>query len=404
MIRQALPRDEALPQMALLLDPEAMAPVLERMLEGASPPSAVRIRYLRYRPGRRLVVCYEVEAGGATLEAVALAEPGADLAELAAGRRNARLAKKVGGRIPARTPLAYEPAMDALVQWSPLDIELPALAEPPEKLRQELERAGLELEDDDLPRLTKHKPLNRAVLRLSRHVVKIYADAGSFAASVHATHKAASLPLRTGVCDAVVPDLRMAAQSLVPGSPPPDAVAVAPQAAALLAVLHAQKVSGLPLEPADDQLDDVSGDADLVSVLVPALEERVARLLRRLEAALPHDPLVPSHGGYRRSQLLESNGELGVIDFDGFCRSPAARDLASFVAALVDEPDDLGRAAATLDVLADAYGSRPVGVGWYLATYLLRRTRRPFTRLQEDWPEAVEERLVAAEQALELQI
>lgn len=402
MIRQALPKDEALPQLAQLLDGEAMAPVLAGMLDDATPPT-VRIDYLRYRPGRRLVVCYEVEAGETTLEAVAVAEAGADLAGRASDSRNTRLVRKVVGRTPVRTPLAYEPTVNALIQWSPLDVELPALAEPPETLRHELVQAGLELADGDLPRLVKHKPLNRAVMRLSRHVVKIYADAGAFAASVHAIHKAASLPLRTARCEAIVADLRISAQSLVPGSPPPEGAAVAPQAGALLAMLHASQVSGLPLEPAADQLDDVSGDAKLVSVLVPSLEDRVDGLLRRLEAELPDEPLVPSHGGFRRSQLLESNGELGVIDFDGFCLSPAARDLASFTAALVEEPDDLERAAATLDVLVDAYGERPPGVTWYLATYLLRRTRRPFTRLQEDWPDAVEERVRAAELALELE-
>jgi hypothetical protein len=402
VIRQALPTDRALPQLPRLLDAEAMAPLLAGMLDEASPPTMVRIGYLRYRPGRRLVVCYEVEAGETTLEAVAVAEVGADLAGQANDGRNARLVKKVIGRSPVRIPLAYEPALDALVQWSPLDVELPALAEPPERLRDELVQAGLEIAGDDLPRLAKHKPLNRAVMRLSRHVVKIYADAGAFAASVHAIHKAASLPLRTARCEAIVPDLRIAAQSLVPGHPPAEGAAVAPQAGALLAALHANQVSGLPLEPATDQLDDVSGDAELVSVLVPSLEDRVDGLLRRLEAELPQDALVPSHGGFRRSQLLESNGELGVIDFDGFCRSPAARDLASFTAALVEEPDDLESAATTLDVLVDAYGRRPPGVTWYLATYLLRRTRRPFTRLQEDWPDAIEERVRAAELALEL--
>ena len=402
MIRQALPKDEALPQLAQLLDGEAMAPVLAGMLDDPTPPT-VRIDYLRYRPGRRLVVCYEVVAGETTLEAVAVAEAGADLAGRASDSRNTRLVRKVIGRTPVRTPLAYEPTVNALIQWSPLDVELPALAEPPETLRHELVQAGLELADGDLPRLVKHKPLNRAVMRLNRHVVKIYADAGAFAASVHAIHKAASLPLRTARCEAIVADLRISAQSLVPGSAPPKGAAVAPQAGALLAMLHASQVSGLPLEPAADQLDDVSGDAKLVSVLVPSLEDRVDGLLRRLEAELPDEPLVPSHGGFRRSQLLESNGELGVIDFDGFCLSPAARDLASFTAALVEEPDDLERAAATLDVLVEAYGERPPGVTWYLATYLLRRTRRPFTRLQEDWPDAVEERVRAAELALELE-
>ena len=126
------------------------------------------------------------------------------------------------------------------------------------------------------------------------------------------------------------------------------------------------------------------------------------RLLRKLELELPEDSLVPSHGGFRRSQLLESDGELGVIDFDGFCRSPAARDLASFTASLVEEPSDLPDAVATLDMLVDAYGKRPPGVLWYVSTYLLRRTRYPFTRLAEDWPDQVESRLSAAELALEL--
>jgi Phosphotransferase enzyme family len=335
-------------------------------------------------------------------EAVAVAEVGADLAAKAGDARNLKLVKKAAGRSPARTPLAYEPELDALIQWSPVDVELPALAERPERLREELEQAGLEIEDDDLPQLIKHKPLNRAVMRLQRHFVKIYADPGAFAGSVHAIHKAASVPVRTATCEAIVPDLRIAVQTMVPGSPPVEGAGVAPQAGALLAILHAAQVNGLPLEPSADQLDDALGDAELVTVLVPSLKDRVERLMRRLELELPLDPLAPSHGGFRRSQLLESDGELGVIDFDGFCRSPPARDLASFTAALVEEPDDLPNAAAALDVLVDAYGRRPPGVTWYLATYLLRRTRRPFTRLKEGWPDAVEERLRAAELALEL--
>jgi len=400
VIRQSIPDDKALPQMPRLLDVEAMAPVLEGMLE-ESTLAAVRISYLRYRPGRRLLVCYEVETAEGVHQAVAMAKVGVDLAAQASDTRNTELVRKARGRSPACTPLAYDPGLDALIQWSPVDIELPALAELPERLRDELVQAGLEIEDDELPQLVKHKPLNRAVMRLNRHFVKIYADAGAFAGSVHAIHKAASLPVCTASCEAIVPDLRIAAQSMVPGTPPVEGADVAPQAGALLAVIHSARVSGLPLESPADQLGDAADDAELVSVLVPSLEARVRRLISTLELELPDDPLVPSHGGFHRSQLLESDGELGVIDFDGFCRSPAARDLASFTAALVEEPDDLPRAAAALEVLVDAYGSRPPGVAWYLVTYILKRTRRPFTRLEEGWPGAIEERVRAAELALD---
>jgi Phosphotransferase enzyme family len=400
--RQSIPDDKALPQMPRLLDVEAMAPVLEGMLEEESTLAGVRISYLRYRPGRRLLVCYEVETAETAHQAIAMAEVGVDLAAEASNTRNVKLMQKATGRSPARTPLAYDPGLDALIQWSPVDVELPALAEPPERLRDELVQAGLEMEDGDLPQLVKHKPLNRAVMRLNGHFVKIYANAGAFAGSVHAIHKAASLPVCTATCEAIVPNLRIAAQSTVPGSPPAEGARVAPQAGALLAALHSAPVSGLPLEPPGDQLDDAVGDAELVSVLVPALQARVTRLMSTLELELPDDPLVPSHGGFRRSQLLESGGELGVIDFDGFCRSPAARDLASFTAALVEEPADLPKAAAALDVLVDAYGSRPPGLAWYLVTYILKRARRPFTRLEEGWPDAIEGRVRAAELALEL--
>jgi hypothetical protein len=402
VIRQAVPEDKALPQLGRLLDAEAMAPVLGRMLDGSSAPDAIRVSYVRYRPGRRLLVSYEVQAGSGVYQAVGVAEPAACLGANAIEPGNVKLAKKVAERFPVRKPLAYEPELDALFLWSPLDLKLPALVETPERLRRELVQAGLELEDDDLPRLVKHKPRNRAIMRLDGHVVKIYASEPSFVESLHATHKAASLPLRTARCEAIVPDLRMLAQTLVPGNVPDSGDALTAAAGTVLARLHGADVHGLPLEPAADQLDDAAGDAELAAMLVPSLGARTAELVRELERSLPDAGLVPSHGGYRRTQLLDGDGELGVIDFDGFCRSPAARDLSSFAASIVETPDDVPAAFETLDILTGAYGSRPTGLTWYLAAYLLRRTRRPFTRLEPDWPDAVEERLRAAELALEL--
>jgi Phosphotransferase enzyme family len=400
VIRTALPLDAALPQLQRLLDPDAMAPVFETMLAGASPVRAVQIAYLRYKPGRRLLVSYDVDVGDAVHHAAALTEIGVDLARTVDD--NMWIARKAAGRAAVHTPLVHVAELDALIQWDPVDIDLPALAEPPERLRSELVLAGLDLAADDVPRLLKHKPMNRAVMRLDRHILKVYASPASFARSLHAIHQAVSAPVPTASCEAVVPKLHVTAQSILPGTRPESDAEIAPRAGALLACLHGANVRGLPLEPPADQLDDAKGDADLVATLLPSLAHRVDRLMHDLELALPDDGLVASHGGFRAGQLLDSNGELGVIDFDGFCRAPAARDLASFAAALVDGPDDLPRAAALLDVLVDAYGSRPPGLAWYLATYVLRRTRRPFTRLEADWPGAVEERVRAAELALEL--
>ena len=101
------------------------------------------------------------------------------------------------------------------------------------------------------------------------------------------------------------------------------------------------------------------------------------------------------------SQLLETDSGLAVIDFDGACLAPAARDLASYVASVADGPDRLAHAGATMATLCGGYGSRPGGVAWYLSTLLLRRARAPFAAFHARWPEEMEQRLETAERALD---
>jgi hypothetical protein len=397
-----IPPDPALPQLASLLEPERMSGVLGRSLAPDLPAPPVRIGYLRYRPGRSLLVGYEVVGGDTTREAFALVDAKADLAARAVAPESTALVAKLEGRAPARAPLAYEPDLDALVQWLPLDLTLPAMAEPPEYLRDRMVASGLELEADDLPRIVKHKPTTRGVLRLNDHIVKAYRDDEAFDEAVRALEASASLPFPTAECTAVVPELLLAAQSLVPGRRPERPAEVAPRAGALLAALHGTPFDDLPSELPQDRLSKAAKHTRLLSSIVPGLGSRLESLLTRLEGDVPSDEPVPSHGGFHMSQLLQSDGELGVIDFDGMCLAPPALDVSSYIASLVERPDDLPQAAATLDVLVDAYGSRPTGVTWYLAAHLLGRARRPFARFKPDWPEEVEERFAAAEAALEL--
>ncbi len=402
MTVESLPSDPAFPQMSRLLDVEAMAPVLSAMVGDGVTLDVVRLEYLRYRPGKRLVACFAIDAPEGGHQVMAVAEPGADLAARAREPRNLRLARRVSSRGKVATPLGYDGELDVLIQWSPVDIEIPALALPIEMLREELVLAGVELGTDEVPTLLKHKPQNRVVMRLDRTFLKIYASASAFAAAVHGIHKAAGAPVTTSRCEGIVPGLRIVAQSAVSGRPPEDDAALAPRAGALLRRLHAAGIGGLPLERPAAVLEDVRGDVELLATLVPSLADRLAPLLRRLESELPDEPLVACHGGFRRSQLLADGGEIAVIDFDGFCRAPAASDLASFTAALVEGPDDLEGAAVTLDALLGGYGARPGGIPWYLSTSLLKRARRPFTRLENAWPEAIAARVRAAELALEV--
>ena len=271
--RTKIPDDKALPQIERLLDADAVAPVLQRMLGQETSISSVRIAYVRYRPAKRLLVMYELQCGDETASAAVQANSGGrDLAGRATGAAGVALAGRVSSRSLARTPLAYDTDLEALIQWPPLDLGLPALAETPERLRREMVDAGLELERaDDLPRLVKHKHSQRAVLRLDRHVAKVYRNDAALAEAVAALSVAETLPVRTARCEAVVPELRIAVQSLVPGDPPESVLQAAGRAGGVLAALHGAPANGLPFETPRDRLRRTGDSADLLATIAPEL-------------------------------------------------------------------------------------------------------------------------------------
>ena len=61
-----------------------------------------------------------------------------------------------------------------------------------------------------------------------------------------------------------------------------------------------------------------------------AAVDRLVELLRALEAAVPADALVPSHGAFRPEQVLLADKQVSIIDFDSCCMAEPAFDLALF--------------------------------------------------------------------------
>src|SRR5574338_1198551 len=78
------------------------------------------------------------------------------------------------------------------------------------------------------------------------------------------------------------------------------------------------------LFPLCDVFPDISTDA------APFLN-----WIRQLEAATPPDTFVSSHGTFRPVQVLLHQNELSFIDFDSFCQSEPARDLAMFLTSML---------------------------------------------------------------------
>jgi ATP-binding cassette subfamily B protein len=382
--RTPLPRDRRLPALSTLLDPEAMASRLAVTLGDESELEDVKVRYLRYKPGTNIVVHYDVGLeGGARHDAIAMTAAGSYLARRAAKPENQALASLVRTGVPARAPLSYDQEVGALMQWFPLDLSLPALAEHPWKAS----------------RVLAYKPRRRAVLRSNGEVVKFYAKEDEFEAAARGLAASARLTgVRSPAPIRVVPSRRVTVQRFLPGARPgPEEAAEA--AGALLVELHASDPGPLTCAVPALQLKAAEATADLIAALSDTLGRRAQRLLERLSRQAPGAlPLVPSHGDFNARQLLVSPEGLAVVDFDALCRAPAALDLATYAAYVVlGEEHAHERAGEVLGSLLDGYGERPPALDWYLATCLLRRAARPFRYFEPDWPERVGGMLAAAE-------
>jgi Ser/Thr protein kinase RdoA (MazF antagonist) len=198
-----------------------------------------------------------------------------------------------------------------------------------------------------------------------------------------------------------LPSMRATVQRLLPGTQP-EPRAAAKAAGALLAELHGSDPGTLPTAPPTKQLDAAAATAGLIAALSDTLGRRAHRLLEQLGRGTPAAlPLVPAHGDFNSRQLLASGDGLALVDFDAFCRAPAALDLATYAAYVVlGDEEAFERAGEVLAGLLEGYGASPAELPWYLATCILRRAARPFRYLEPDWQERVGGMLAAAEAAV----
>jgi Phosphotransferase enzyme family len=372
----SIPRDPVLPRLHLLLDADAMAPVLGRSLGRPARVSDVRLARVSYKPGERVSVHYAVQVDGRREDAVARAVAGHDLATRIREPRYVELARRVDGRSPAVTPAVHDPQARALVTWLPFDPRLPALA----------------LRLGEQPRLLSYRPGRRAVLRLGERVLKAYGSAAQYEAAARALRAGSALPeLATPRSGAMLPRVRLTTQAAIEGTPvsPLDA---AEEAGALLRRLRRAEPGALPAVPRERPLEVAARKAELIAAVVPPLADRVATLVRRLGSEQPPRPRpLPAHGDFHAGQLLRVDGELVVVDLDGLCLADPALDLAEYAAA---EPGDV------LEALLEGYGARPAGLDWHLAVAGLIRASHPFHLQLPEWPDRVEAMVARVEAIL----
>lgn len=109
--------------------------------------------------------------------------------------------------------------------------------------------------------------------------------------------------------------------------------------AAGLAELHQANVTVGKQWHWEDELSEVQERIERLSSAQPSLTEAATPILNRLKQladAYPPDRLVPSHGSFRPAQVLLYRDQIGFIDFDTFCQSEPANDLALFLSAVMN--------------------------------------------------------------------
>ena len=392
------PLDAALPRLGTLLDPDAMAPVLERSLGRAAKLGRPRVARVAYKPGVRAVVHYEVAVDGRDEHAVAFSQTGRDLAARARRPALLRAAQRVNGRSPAAIPLDYDAEADALVTWLPFDPRLPALVEPPGRLAA---RLGLPASDVTVVP-ESYQPGSRIVLRLGDSILKAYGGERAYERGVAGLRLAASWPLSTPCAGRCLRDLRVTSQSSVKGECP------TPAEAATAAGLLVRRLQGSSPTPArlatpDYLLALASEKAAIAAQALPGLAPRLRRtvaVLRRTAPAVTE--LVPAHGDFDADQLLDpGQGEPVVLDFDDACLAAPALDLATYLADVVrGEADDVARLEAVRELLLTGYGSEPNALDWHVAAVVVARTLHAFRRGRDDWAERAEGMGATAEEVL----
>jgi hypothetical protein len=414
--------------MSVALEEEHMAELLNGALadcsEGRLRISGCRPVYIRYSPGRYCRVLYEVtfqepETGAETERFAHLALLRGNRAERLWSRGEPQRLAEHAERLHPGPPAgraAYLPALRAIAQVYPVDLDLPGLVEAasPEAMRERLGAVlpeGRKLRAVE-PELVRYKPRRRAVLRLrfegggrAAAYAKVRTDdRGALIHRCADELSVAGVPLPDPL--GYLPDLRLMLAAEAPGTRLKELRGSARFSAAMepvavvLAQLHASRLPALPGPWLDTEVEELRAAASAATALLPHAGGRIEHLAQRLIAGLAavHVPDGTIHGSFHDDQVLVSGEGLTLVDLDSVQRGPLLADVGHFLSYLSAD----GAEDAREEFLA-AYarrGEAGPAVHLFEAASLLRWATLPFRELQPDWPEAVERRLALAGERL----
>ena len=300
-------------------------------------------RYVRFQPGRRIVVLYDSPAHLTVLKP----------------KRTERLWEKV-----AWSPLA-ERALGGVIQRFPLDFRLPGLP--------------VAIEGGELIR---YKPGRRAMIRYPGAYGKVRAD----------RRAPVALPGTPPVLEHR-PELGLVVYEEMPGVPlrECDREEWMEPVAEAMARLHATPAD-VPLHSMEAELADLRAAAEVAG----ALGVECGALCERLCAGLAAVPLRAAtiHGSFHDDQVLVGPEGVTLLDLDSAAIGHPLLDVGHFASYLSAAGEDAARAA-----FLDACEAPPEALLFESAA-LLRWSSLPFRDLEPGWPHALRKRVEMARSRL----
>ena len=402
-------RDQALPGLGLLLDPEAFVVRLRDALPGLQIGCA-QPSYTRYKPGTSCLVGYRMEGDGpVALYAVARRRDDTE-----------KLRKVYSNAVPSSTTGAGTGLLEAEsieVYGFPNDRSLRSLrriADPTSRSQclGECFPDQLEPLDGEL-RTLAYKPERRYVAQLRAKsgkgtVLRLYTDEGfrtaRSAAKAFRSSGGVKVPRRLGHSARH----RMLLLEWLPGQPlsevlrdPVQRLSALEKVGAALAELHAQQCPSLPTRSGSWDAASLRTAAAAVAALCPPLEEPTSRLSHTLGSFLESNaaPRCATHGDFYADQVLITPDAVAVLDFDRARLGDPAADLGLFIAHL--ERNALNGALPS-GLLPSMRAALLAGYEVPPESEILHRTKMhtaaglmmlavdPFRRRMAEWPKEIE--------------
>jgi aminoglycoside phosphotransferase (APT) family kinase protein len=418
-------RDRAIPGLATLFDNEAFIAALHSQLPGINV-QGVRQIYVHYKPGRRCLVLYRIQANGTELLAYADAYGPDAQVKL----------PKVRELHTAVSPLGFGAqileATDTAFYVFPTDRKLRSLrrlAEPDDRMKL-LRRVFPEQSEycKGTFQHLRYKPERRYVARLDtpagpKALIKFYNPARYAAAKAGmlAFKSRGALGLAPGAgCsdqDHVLAFEWLSAQHLHTLLIESDVTADEKAAAleltgAALAELHAQTPDGLRHRTRENELMRLQAQANTITQLCPELTPTVEQLVPRITAQLSElQHVIRSlHGDFYDQQvMLGSDGTAIILDIDQAELGDPAADLGLFIAHLEREELRNTLSAQEVGAFSDALiqgycdvcrSQESAAIHLYTAIGLLYLAAEPFRYREPEWPAQIEAMLMRTDKLL----